>query len=252
MSGGYGKKFKDHILFKNKIIKNLFFKYIYPPMPTFNSIERNIIENIQSKIFGKKRRVLNFGCGISTGSGKIIWKTDLVHDCDIIHCDVLLQGEVSVVADAHFLPFKSNSFDSIICQAVIEHLHDPILFVKEMHRVLKPSGCIYSEVPFLQGFHADPDDFQRYTLEGLKILFKKFKIINYGVSVGPFCTLVWFLRDATSSFFSNKYFFNFVRFFISWLLSPIRFLDLFIRKKPLFQRLACENYILVKKPYYEE
>ena len=54
MSGGYGKKFEDHILFKNKIIKNLFFKYIYPPMPTFNSIERKIIENIQSKIFGKK------------------------------------------------------------------------------------------------------------------------------------------------------------------------------------------------------
>ena len=48
------EKFEDHILFKNKIIKNLFFKYIYPPMPTFNSIERKIIENIQSKIFGKK------------------------------------------------------------------------------------------------------------------------------------------------------------------------------------------------------
>ena len=60
MSGGYGKKFEDHILFKNKIIKNLFFKYIYPPMPTFNSIERKIIENIQSKIFGKKKESFEF------------------------------------------------------------------------------------------------------------------------------------------------------------------------------------------------
>ena len=40
-----------------------------------------------------------------------------------------------------------------------------------MFRVLKPGGYIYSEVPFLQGFHADPDDYQRYTLQGLKILF---------------------------------------------------------------------------------
>ena len=54
MSGGYGKKFEDHILFKNKIIKNLFFKYIYPPMPTFNSIERKSLRIFKVKFLEKK------------------------------------------------------------------------------------------------------------------------------------------------------------------------------------------------------
>ena len=40
----------------------------------------------------------------------------------IINFDILLQDEVTVVGDAHSLPFKSNVFDSIICQAVLEHV----------------------------------------------------------------------------------------------------------------------------------
>ena len=108
-------------------------------------------------------------------------------------------------------------------------------------------GFIYIEVPFLQGFHADPNDFQRYTQEGLKILLKDFKIVKIGVSVGPFCTLVWILRDGLSSIFKNKILYNLFRFFISWALSPLRFFDLLIRKRPVYKKLACENFVFVKK-----
>ena len=34
---------------------------------------------------------------------------------------------------------------------------------------------------------------------------KDFEIVKYGVSVGPFCTLVWILRDGISSYFKNKF-----------------------------------------------
>ena len=116
-----------------------------------------------------------------------------------------------------------------------------------MMRVLKPNGFIYIEVPFLQGFHADPNDFHRYTQEGLKILLKDFKIIKIGVSVGPFCTLVWILRDGLSSMFENKILYNLIRFFISWALSPLRFFDFLIRRRPVFKKLACENFVFVQK-----
>ena len=42
-----------------------------------------------------------------------------------------------------------------------------------MMRVLKPNGFIYIEVPFLQGFHADPNDFHSYTRR-LKDFIKRF------------------------------------------------------------------------------
>lgn len=46
-----------------------------------------------------------------------------------------------VVGDAHNLPFKDKTFDYVICSHIIEHLKDPLRFVKEVMRVGK-AGCI--------------------------------------------------------------------------------------------------------------
>jgi SAM-dependent methyltransferase len=45
------------------------------------------------------------------------------------------------------LPFESGSCDVIICTEVLEHLTSGSPFVKEMARVLKPSGCAIISVP---------------------------------------------------------------------------------------------------------
>ena len=247
MSGGYGNKFKNSTLLQNSKLLRFCFKLIYPPMPTINCIEKKQLKQIQYQIFKNNNVILNYGCGISTGSGKRLWDKKCFENSKIIHFDILQQDEVLVVGDAHKLPFKSQVFDSIICQAVLEHVSNPKKAVNEMFRVLKPKGHVFVEVPFIQGYHADPHDYQRYTLNGLQYLFKNFKILDCGVSVGPFCSLVWILRDGLSSFFHNKFMYFLVRFFVSWFLSPLRYLDFFIRKRPLFKKLACENFIFVKK-----
>src|SRR5205823_4435870 len=38
------------------------------------------------------------------------------------------------------LPFTKNYFDVILCLEMIEHLHDPLKFLKELQRILKPGG----------------------------------------------------------------------------------------------------------------
>lgn len=55
-----------------------------------------------------------------------------------------------VVADAIYarnmdfntvrLPWDNNSVDFIICEQVIEHLHNTTWFLSELHRILKPGG----------------------------------------------------------------------------------------------------------------
>ncbi len=46
------------------------------------------------------------------------------------------------------LPFDDNSFDAVACCEIIEHLtRDPVWMLGEIHRVLKPEGCLVLTTP---------------------------------------------------------------------------------------------------------
>ena len=113
----------------------------------------------------------------------------------IITLDIGAFPNVTVIGDAARLPFCAGCFDAAVSLAVIEHVRDPRAIVAEMRRVLKAGGYVYAEVPFLQGFHAAPHDYQRYTLPGIEYLFRDFLKQDSGVCVGPSSALAWFLRE---------------------------------------------------------
>ncbi len=58
-------------------------------------------------------------------------------DLDIGVCDL----------EAGTLPFPDNYFDVVYSKSFLEHLREPILFLQEAFRVLKPGGLIISLVP---------------------------------------------------------------------------------------------------------
>jgi SAM-dependent methyltransferase len=94
---------------------------------------------------------------------------------------VAYSGFVTVVGDAHFLPFKDEAFDLVLCEAVIEHLRKPWIAVEEFYRVLKPGGYIYADVAFMQPVHSYPSHYFNMTMEGVKVLFEKFEEVESGV-----------------------------------------------------------------------
>ena len=48
----------------------------------------------------------------------------------------------------HTLPFAEGSFDTLICWGTMEHFNfNPAKFVRQLHRVLKPGGKVYIQVP---------------------------------------------------------------------------------------------------------
>ncbi len=51
------------------------------------------------------------------------------------------------VGKAESLPFRNGFFDLIVSSAVLEHVGDIEEAIREMHRVLKPDGKIYHEIP---------------------------------------------------------------------------------------------------------
>lgn len=54
---------------------------------------------------------------------------------------------VTIVSDAHYLPFKDESVGTVISTNTIEHLSDPIKACNEMKRILKPNGLLILIVP---------------------------------------------------------------------------------------------------------
>jgi ubiquinone/menaquinone biosynthesis C-methylase UbiE len=52
-----------------------------------------------------------------------------------------------LVSEAEKIPFKDNFFDMVTCFDVLEHVKNPMLMVKEMHRVLKVNGTFQAFIP---------------------------------------------------------------------------------------------------------
>ena len=123
---------------------------------------------------------------------------------------------VNYIADAHYLPFKDETFDGVWIQAVLEHVVSPDIVVEEIFRVLKNNGLVYSEIPFMQQIHMGKNDFVRYTASGHRFLFKKFEKIKIGTNGGPGTSLSWSIKYFIWSFSNEKIanFLSIIPFFI--------------------------------------
>jgi SAM-dependent methyltransferase len=84
----------------------------------------------------------------------------------------------NVYADAGQLPLMGQSVDCVICTEVLEHLPRPERCVTEIHRLLRDGGLVLVSIPFLYPVHADPYDYQRFTEDGLRELFRDFKTVT--------------------------------------------------------------------------
>jgi len=82
--------------------------------------------------------------------------------------------------DIRSLEFPDDMFDGIVCNAILEHVDDPARAIRELYRVLRPTGKIWVEVPLNQPYHPSPNDYWRVTPEGLRLWMRQFKEVSCG------------------------------------------------------------------------
>jgi len=61
----------------------------------------------------------------------------------------------------------NGRYDTVVCHQVLEHVRRPADALEHMRRVLKPGGLLIVSVPHLSRRHELPNDYFRYTQEGL-------------------------------------------------------------------------------------
>ncbi|HER44123.1 MAG TPA: SAM-dependent methyltransferase [Candidatus Eisenbacteria bacterium] len=55
--------------------------------------------------------------------------------------------EMHVQTSLHELPFAGSSFDAVMSLETLEHVPDPLLFLREVRRVLTPNGVLVMSLP---------------------------------------------------------------------------------------------------------
>lgn len=112
-------------------------------------------------------KVMDFGCG--TQPYKKLFKAD-----EYIGIEIDIPGEYKNIGityyDGKHIPFENETFDSMISSEVFEHVINIEEIMKELNRVLKTEGTALITVPFVYPRHCWPNDYRRYTYEGLKNL----------------------------------------------------------------------------------
>ncbi len=164
--------------------------------PRFGNKDLKLMEGALSDLQG---RVLDIGCG------DMVDQIEFIPGNEYIGVDIERTKYTSILGDIHKLPFKSESFDSCICNAVLEHVREPRTALSECNRVLKSGGVMWISVPFLQHIHAN-HDYRRFTGKELTYEVENagFRVDwlhgNYGVVDNVefllFGALVWKINDA--------------------------------------------------------
>ena len=117
-------------------------------------------------------KLLDFGCGRKPYE-------HLFHVDEYIGIDMEHTGhehtnsKVDVYYDGKNIPFPDNTFDSVFCSEVFEHVFNLEEVIQEIKRVTKPGGRMLITVPFAWNEHEIPFDFARYTSFAIKDILER-------------------------------------------------------------------------------
>jgi ubiquinone/menaquinone biosynthesis C-methylase UbiE len=158
-------------------------------------------------------RLLDIGCG---RKAKQLLLGDLVEAyVGLDHAGTMHDlACADLIGTAYDIPAPDASFDTILCNAVLEHLENPQAALLESFRVIKSGGYALYTAPLYWHLHEEPRDFFRYTRHGLQHLFTA-----AGWEVIHIVPMSGFWGTFLTQF--NYYLARFAHGPMTWLLAPL-------------------------------
>tara|TARA_B100001059_G_scaffold219126_1_gene239944 strand:+ start:26 stop:694 length:669 start_codon:yes stop_codon:yes gene_type:complete len=158
-------------------LKHAFFSFRQGKSPM------RILHNFFLKDLSVKGLTLDLGSGKNASYMKFM-KTE---ESSIKTVDFFNQSEVKLDLEKK-LNLEVNKYDTIILINTLEHIYNYKFLISQINKVLKQKGKLEIFVPFLIGYHPDPNDFFRPTHKYLKDILNEYGFegeVNL-IGVGPF------------------------------------------------------------------
>lgn len=110
-------------------------------------------------------------------------------DTSEMHYGAATKADLMVNGSKTGLP--SDSFETILCTQVLEHVFETEDFIAECHRLLAKGGKGIFTIPLLWQLHAEPNDFYRFTSFAIRRLFENqgFRIVELRPTGGAYAAL---------------------------------------------------------------
>jgi SAM-dependent methyltransferase len=102
--------------------------------------------------------VLDVGCGSKKYPGAIGIDISADTDADVVH-------DLDVVP----YPLEADAFDQILLQDVIEHLREPYMVMRELHRIGRPGARVHLRTPHFSSVLAYGDPTHRHAFSAAAI-----------------------------------------------------------------------------------
>ncbi len=94
--------------------------------------------------------------------------------CIDIICDIC---DMSLIED--------NSIGLVLLLESLEHIEQPQMALDEIYRILKPGGMLILTTVMAMGIHPCPKDYWRFCPDGIKLLLRQYKILDFTLEGEP-------------------------------------------------------------------
>lgn len=129
-----------------------------------------------------KAKLLDAGAGLKPYEP--LFKHCDYESCDFAECDAFygniddgrrdnIVARHTYVCSLEAVPVPDDTYDIVLCTEVLEHVPSPAAVLKELHRILKPSGQLFITVPQGYGIHGEPYNYFYFTRYGLELVLRE-------------------------------------------------------------------------------
>lgn len=127
---------------------------------------RSLHEGLREFAHSVQGMVVDLGCG-SKPYQELFSGAEKYVGIEIASPYSVATSSAEVLFDGVLIPLRSGCVDCVLSTQTLEHVFEPLAWLSEIHRVLKPGGKLMVTVPLIWGEHEMPVDFGRYTTPGL-------------------------------------------------------------------------------------